>query len=81
MAGDGATVEGRTHIDEINDALELEVPESEEYETIGGLLFSRMGRVPATGEHYDLDGVRFTILEADERRINRVKITKIRDAG
>jgi CBS domain containing-hemolysin-like protein len=70
-----ATVEGRTHIDDLNDAMDLDVPESEEYETVGGLLFSRLGRVPETGEHYDLDGVRFTVLEADERKVSRVKVT------
>jgi len=70
-----ATVGGRTHVDELNKALDLDVPESEEYETIGGLLFNLMGRVPAAGEHYDLNGIRFTILEADERRINRVKVS------
>ena len=69
-----ATVEGRTHIDDLNNSLDLDVPESEEYETVGGLLFSHMGRVPATGEHYDLNGIRFTIVEADERRINRVRV-------
>jgi CBS domain containing-hemolysin-like protein len=69
-----ATVEGRTHIDDLNRSLDLDVPESEEYETVGGFLFSRMGRVPAVGEHYDVNGVRFTILAADERRINRVKV-------
>ena len=73
-----ATVEGRTHIDDLNKALNLDVPESEEYETVGGLLFSLMGRVPANGEQYDLNGIRFTILEADERRINRVKVTKVK---
>ena len=31
-------------------------------------------RLPAAGEYYDLDGIRFTILEADERRINRVTV-------
>ena len=55
---DSATVDGRTHIDDLNRTLELDVPESEEYETVGGLLFSRMGRVPAAGEHVDLTGVR-----------------------
>ena len=70
-----ATVEGRAHIDDLNRALDLEVPESDEYETVGGLLFSRIGHVPAAGEHFDLDGVRFTVLEADERRIHRVKVT------
>jgi CBS domain containing-hemolysin-like protein len=76
-----ATVEGRTHIDDLNNALELQVPESEEYETVGGLLFSRMGRVPSAGEQYDLNGVRFTILAADERRIQRVKVTNLAAAS
>ena len=70
-----AQVEGRLHIDDLNDALGIDIPESEEYETVGGLLFSRMGRVPAEGEEFDLERVRFTILEADQRRINRVKVT------
>ena len=74
---DQATVEGRTHVDDLNKVLDLDVPESEDYETIGGLLFTMMGRVPEKGEQYDLNGVRFTILEADERRINRVKVTKV----
>ena len=69
-----ATVEGRTHIDDLNRSLDLEVPESEEYETVGGLLLSHLGRVPVAGEHCDLNGIRFTILEADERRITRVKV-------
>ena len=69
-----ATVEGKTHIDDLNRSLDLDVPESEEYETVGGLLFSEMGRVPEVGEHYDLNGIRFTILEADGRRINRVRV-------
>ena len=72
---DQATVDGRTHVDDLNKALDLDVPEGEEYETVGGLLFSRMGRVPTKGEHFDLESVRFTILEADERRITRVKVT------
>ena len=71
---DAATVEGRTHVDDLNKALDLDVPESDEYETVGGLLFNMMGRVPAQGEHFDLNGIRFTVLEADERRINRVKV-------
>jgi CBS domain containing-hemolysin-like protein len=71
-----ASVDGRTHIDELNRALDLAVPESEEYETVGGLLFSRLGRVPNRGESVDLDGVRFTVEDADERRVNRVKVSR-----
>jgi putative hemolysin len=70
-----ATVDGRAHVADLNKALHVEVPESDEYDTVGGLLFSLMGRVPEPGEHYDMDGIRFTILEADERRIGRVKVS------
>jgi CBS domain containing-hemolysin-like protein len=75
-----ATVDGRAHVVDLNKALRLEVPESDEYDTVGGLLFSMLGRVPEAGEHYDMNGIRFTILEADERRIGRVKVS-VRRAG
>jgi CBS domain containing-hemolysin-like protein len=75
-----ATVDGRAHVVDLNKALRLEVPESDEYDTVGGLIFSLLGRVPEPGEHYDMNGVRFTILEADERRIGRVKVS-VRRAG
>jgi putative hemolysin len=75
-----ATVDGRAHVADLNKALRLEVPESDEYDTVGGLLFSLLGRVPEPGEHYDMNGIRFTILEADERRIGRVKVS-VRRAG
>jgi CBS domain containing-hemolysin-like protein len=70
-----ASVDGRTHIDELNRAMDLAVPESEEYDTVGGLLFCRLGRVPSRGESLDLEGVRFTVEDADERRVNRVKVS------
>jgi len=79
MGENAATVEGRAHIDDLNAALDLEIPENEEYETVGGLLFSAMGRVPEAGEIHEIDGVRFSILDADERRIHRVKVVVKRE--
>jgi CBS domain containing-hemolysin-like protein len=70
-----ASVDGRTHIDELNRAMDLAVPESEEYDTVGGLLFCHLGRVPNRGESLDLEGIRFTVEDADERRVNRVKVS------
>ena len=75
-----ATVEGRTHIDDLNEALDIDIPESDEYETVGGLLFTRLGRVPSAGEKCELAGVRFTVLDSDERRVHRVKVT-VQPAG
>ncbi|MEM8884873.1 MAG: hemolysin family protein [Planctomycetota bacterium] len=81
LSENAATVEGRTHIDDLNDALDIDLPESEEYETVGGLLFTQLGRVPSPGEHWDAEGIRFTVLDSDERRIHRVKVTVSREAG
>jgi len=81
LSENAATVEGKTHIDDLNEALEIDLPESEEYETVGGLLFTRLGRVPSPGEHWDLDGVRFTVLDSDERRVHRVRVTVQRESA
>jgi len=81
LSDNAATVEGKTHIDDLNDALDINLPESEEYETVGGLLFTRLGRVPAPGEHWDHDGVRFTVLDSDERRVHMVKVTVRRESA
>ncbi len=69
-----ALVEATVHIDEINETLNVRIPESEDFETIGGFLFAAMGKVPTVGENYVHDNLEFTIVDADQRRINRVKI-------
>ncbi len=74
LNANAASVEGRTPIDDLNRALDLDLPESEEYETVGGLLFTRLGRVPSSGEHVEVHGVRFTVEDADERRVHRVRV-------
>ena len=77
---DQDTVEalGRTHIDEINEEMGLELPEDGDFDTIGGLVFSEMGRIPQTGEELIWqDKVRIVVLEATRRRIDRVRIEKL----
>lgn len=69
---------GRTHIDEINEAMNLELPEDGDYDTIGGLVFSELGRVPQPGEALTWqEKVRITVLEATKRRIDRVRVERI----
>ncbi|MCC6493038.1 MAG: HlyC/CorC family transporter [Pirellulales bacterium] len=69
---------GRTHIDEINEAMGLELPEDGDYDTIGGLVFSELGRVPQPGESVVWqEQVRIIVLEATRRRIDRVRIERI----
>ncbi len=69
-----AHVDARLRIDEINEALDISLPEDGDYETLGGFLFSSFGKVPTIGEAISHENIEFTVLDADERKINRVKI-------
>ena len=67
-------VDAKVHIEDVNEELDTDLPEDEEYDTIAGFLFSHMGKVPSPGEQFSANGVTFTILDADERRIKSVRI-------
>jgi putative hemolysin len=67
-------VAGRVRIDELNESLDWELPK-EDYETVAGLVLATMHRIPAIGEVFDVGPHEFTVLEADERRILKVRIT------
>ena len=65
---------GRVHIDEINERLDLHLSDEGDFDTIGGLVFSALGHVPAVGEELVQGNVRITVVEATRRRIERVRI-------
>jgi CBS domain containing-hemolysin-like protein len=69
--------DARTYIDDLNDQFELNLPEDEDYETIGGFAFSRLGYIPKTGENFDYNNLKFTIASAEARRIKRIRIQKV----
>ena len=50
--------------------------EREGFETVGGYLLSRIGRVPAVGERFEFDGLSVEVLDAERRRVNKVRIVK-----
>ena len=67
---------GRTHVSELEDRLKVDV-EGEGYETVGGYLLSHVGRVPAVGETFEIDGLSVEVLEAERRRIHRVRVRRL----
>ena len=67
-------VDARARIDELRRELGLEIPQSEDYETVGGFVLSRLGYIPRAGETLDHQGTRITVLEAEERRVTRLRI-------
>ena len=74
--GNGTYVfSAKVSFDELRDRLGLDI-ESEGFETVGGYVLSRVGRVPAVGETLDIDGLSVEVLEAERRRIHKVRIRK-----
>jgi CBS domain containing-hemolysin-like protein len=67
---------GRTHVRELQERLKADV-EGGGYETVGGYLLANVGRVPAVGETFEIDGLSVEVLEAERRRINRVRIRRL----
>lgn len=69
-----AEVDARVRVDELNEELEIELPEDEAYDTVGGLVFSKLGHVPVPGEHFIQNGVRIEILEAQDRSVSLLRV-------
>ncbi len=70
-------VDARTYVEDLNDEYELNLPEDEDYDTVGGFVFSRLGYVPKAGENFDYENLKFTIASAEPRRVKRVRIEKV----
>jgi len=67
-------VDARMHMDELNDIYDLEFPEDRDFDTIGGLVFSELGRVPKQGERFHWNNIQITVLEATERKVIRLEL-------
>jgi CBS domain containing-hemolysin-like protein len=70
---------GRAHVDQINQLMGFDLPEEGDFDTIGGFVFAEFGRVPTAGESITWqDSVRVTVIEASRRRVNRVRLERVR---
>lgn len=61
---------------DVNEALDTDLPEGD-YETLGGLVIERLGRIPNVGDVVQVGGVRIEVMAADQRRVRQVAITKV----
>jgi len=69
-------VSARINVDELNEALDWNLPK-QDYETIAGLVLATLGRIPRTGEEFQIPGYTITVMEADARRVAAVKIAPV----
>ncbi len=68
-------IDGQASIYDLDEALSLNMPESEQYETIGGYLTYLQGHIPKAGSKINLKNMEFIIKEADERHIKLVELS------
>jgi putative hemolysin len=69
-----AEADATIHLDELNRQMGTTLPEDDGYETLGGYLSTTLGKIPEKGTVFEQGGVRFTILDAEPRKVNRVKL-------
>jgi len=72
-AGGSYVFSAKVNIAEVRDRLGIEI-EPEGFETVGGYVLTRAGRVPAVGETFESDGLQIEVLEAERRRIHKVRM-------
>lgn len=68
-------VDAKVDLDEINEVLEIDLPEAD-YESIGGFVFNLFGKIPAAGEKIDYNDLTFTVEKVLKRRMSKILITK-----
>ena len=68
-------VDARLPIEELEEYFGIEV-ERDKFDTVGGLIFHLTGRIPHVGEEVETGEIRLAVLEADERKISKVRITR-----
>lgn len=74
LLADGSyLVQARMHIEELGEALNMHLPEGD-YDTVGGWITTRLGRIPPSGETIELGRFHIQIMEADPRRISKIRL-------
>ena len=73
---DRARIDGRASVDDMLDLfdLKLQLEDEDEYDTVGGLVYHRVGGVPQPGDEVQVDGLRLTVETTDGRRVGKVLV-------
>jgi len=71
-----AILKGEVNIDEVNESLDVDIPEGEEFETIAGFIFNRAGRLVEEGETIEYDGLDIYVERVENTRIMKARLVK-----
>ncbi|MBA3876044.1 MAG: hypothetical protein C0498_03770 [Anaerolinea sp.] len=78
LSDDQVRIDGRADVDELRELfdIELDLEDEEEYDTIGGLVYHRVGGVPAPGDTIAVDTLTLTVETTDGRRVGKVLVVR-----
>ena len=79
-ADDSWLVDGMLNIDEFEDYLDKEIfPEDErgDYQTMGGFVMMRVGKIPRASDHFEWGDLRFEVVDMDGRRVDKILVTRL----
>lgn len=77
QSGAGLVLDARLSLHDLEHQHRIELPAGPGFETLAGFILNRLGFIPAGGESFLYDGLRFTVLEMEGRRVARVKIERL----
>ncbi|MEA2631391.1 MAG: magnesium and cobalt exporter, family [Chloroflexota bacterium] len=83
LSEDEARVDGRADVDDLADLFDtnLGLEDADEYDTVGGLIYHRIGGVPKPGDQVAVDGLTLTVETIDGRRVGKVLVVRDRESG
>ncbi len=81
LSDDEARVDGRADVDDLGELfdVELALEDEDEYDTVGGLIYHRVGGVPKPGDRVSVGGLTLTVETTDGRRVGKVLVVRDRD--
>ncbi len=77
---DRARIDGRAAVEDMLDIWDIKIPleDDDEYDTVGGLVYHRVGGIPRPGDEVRVDGLRLTVETTDGRRVGKVMVVRER---
>ena len=83
LSEDEARLDGRASVDDLAELFDtnLGLEDEDEYDTVGGLIYHRIGGVPSPGDRVEVDGLILTVETTDGRRVGKVLAVRRRETG
>ena len=71
-------LDGMLPVDDFKEIFNLrDLPEEENYETLGGFIMFSLGRIPQSADRFEWNGMRFEVMDMDARRVDKVLVTTV----